>query len=209
MVRKKVDNKFYLKDKKVDNKFYLKDKKVDNKFYLKDKKAQVWVETAVYTLVGLTLIAIIISMATPQIQRIKDRTIIEQTVSAMNTLDDKILEVQQTEGSVGLVIFKISKGKLEINAEDNEIIYALEDTKLEASEPGVEIEDNNIILLTEKTGARYNVFLIMRYNLDITNKNNENIKILQAGATPYNILIENKGSTIVPGATTQLDFEIG
>ncbi len=174
----------------------------------KSKHAQVWVETAVYTLIGLTLITVIISMATPQIQKIKDKTIIEQTISAMNTLDDEILETQQTEGSVGKVVFKISKGKLEIDAGRNEIRYVLENTKLEASEPGVERQDGNIILLTEKTGARYNVFLIMRYSLDITNKNNENIKTLQAGATAYDILIDNKGSTIEPGATTQLDFEV-
>jgi hypothetical protein len=48
----------------------------------------------------------------------------------------------------------------------------------------------------------------MKYNIDITNKNNEEIKILQKGATPYNILIENKGSSLGPGTTTQIDFEI-
>jgi len=174
----------------------------------KSKYAQVWVETAVYTLIGLTLIAVIISMATPQIQKIKDKSVIEQTISAMNTLDDKILEVQQTEGSRSKVIFKISKGRLEINSKDDFIKYVLENTKLEASEPGVEIKQGNIILKTEKTGARYNIILLMNYSLDIVNKNNEDVKILQSGATPYNIWIENKGSTIVAGATTQLEFEI-
>jgi len=174
----------------------------------KSRRSQVWVETAVYTLIGLTLIAVIISMATPQIQKIKDRAILEQTISAMNTLDDKILEVQQTENSRGKVIFKISKGRLEINSVDDFIKYVLDDTRLEASEPGVEIRQGNIILKTEKTGARYNIILLMNYSLDITNKAGENEKILQAGATPYNIFIENKGSTLVPGATTQLEFEI-
>ena len=174
----------------------------------KSRRAQVWVETAVYTLIGLTLIAVIISMATPQIQKIKDRSVLEQTISAMNTLDNKILEVQQTEGSRSKVVFKISKGRLEINSVDDYIMYVLDDTKLEASEPGVEIKQGNIILKTEKTGARYNVNLLMNYSLDIINKDGENEKILQAGATPYNIFIENKGSTIVAGATTQLEFEI-
>ena len=178
------------------------------KMAFKSKHSQVWVETAVYTLIGLSLIAVIITMANPQIQKIKDKTIIEQTLSAMNVLDDKILEVQQSEGRVGKVVFKIAKGRLEINSEDNSIKYVFEDTKLELSEPGVEIKQGNIILKTEKTGARFNIILLMKYSIDITNKNNENIKILQEGATPYNILIENKGSSLEPGDTTQIDFEI-
>jgi len=177
-------------------------------FKKKSKLSQVWVETAVYTLIGLALIAIIITMANPQIQKIKDKAVIEQTISAMNILDDKILEVQQSEGRVGKVVFKIAEGRLEINAADNSIKYVFEDTKLELSEPGVEVKQGNIILKTEKSGARFNIILLMRYNLDITNKNNEEIKILQKGATPYNILIENKGSSLEPGTTTQIDFEI-
>jgi type II secretory pathway pseudopilin PulG len=183
--------------------FVIKDKGLS-----KSKHSQVWVETAVYTLIGLSLIAVIISMATPQIQKIKDKTIIEQTISAMNVLDDKILEVQQSEGRIGKVVFKIAKGRLEINSVDNSIKYIFEDTKLELSEPGVEIKQGNIILKTEKSGARFNIILLMKYNIDITNKNNENTKTLQEGATPYNILIENKGSSLEPGATTQIDFEI-
>ena len=175
---------------------------------LNSKHSQIWVETAVYTLIGLTLIAIIIAMANPQIQKIKDKAIIEQTISAMNILDEKILEVQQSEGRVGKVVFKIAKGRLEINSNDNLIQYIFEDTKLELSEPGVEIKQGNIILKTEKSGARFNIILLMRYNIDITNKNNEEIKLLQEGATPYNILIENKGSSLGPGTTTQLDFEV-
>lgn len=175
---------------------------------LKNSNAQIWVETAVYTLIGLALIAVLITMANPQIQKIKDKAIIEQTISAMNILDSKILEVQQSEGRVGKVVFKIAKGKLEINSVEDSIQYVLEDTKLELSEPGSEIKQGNIILKTEKSGARFNIILLMKYSIDITNKNNENIKILQEGATPYDILIENKGSSLEPGTTTQIDFEI-
>ncbi|MFA7708061.1 MAG: hypothetical protein WCX73_03865 [Candidatus Pacearchaeota archaeon] len=175
---------------------------------LNSKKAQVWIETVIYTLIGLTLIAIIISMANPQIQKIKDKTIIEQTISAMKILDDKILEVQQSEGRSGVVFFKISKGKLEIDSVNNTIKYVFENTELELSEPGVEIPQGRVILKTEKSGARFNIILLMRYNIDVTNKNGEDIKTLQEGATDYKIVIENKGSSLAPGATTQLDFEI-
>ena len=172
------------------------------------KKGQVWIETAVYTLIGLALIAIILTMATPQIQKIKDKTIIEQTISAMNTLDGEITETKQSEGWIGKVEFKIAKGKLEIDAVNDLIKYTLEDTKLEYSEPGVDKTQGKIIIKTEKVGSNFNIILLMNYTIDLTNKNNENVKILQAGVTPYNIFIENKGSSLGPGTTTQLEFNI-
>ncbi len=172
-------------------------------------KAQVWVETVVYTLIGLTIIAIILSMAMPQIDKMKDKAIIEQTVVAMNTLDNKISYVEQTSGSVGIVNFKIAKGKLEINSVNNSIKYILEDTKLEGSEPGVEIPpQGNIILLTEKMASRFRISLTMNYkNLNITNDGGDPIKTLHAGATPYKISIENKEVSTTAQNTT-LEFSV-
>ena len=175
-----------------------------------NKQGQIWVETAIYILIGLALIAIIITVATPQIEKIKDKSVISQTVDALNELDNKIIGVQQSEGSVGKVIFKISKGRLEIDSNQDLIRYVLEDTKLELSEPGVEVKQGNIILVTEKSGARFNINLMINYSSksDITNANNEDVKILQEGATPYNILIENKGSELGTETKTQLDFNV-
>jgi len=174
----------------------------------KNLKAQVWVETVIYTLIGLTIIAIILAMAMPQIDKMKDKAIIEQTVVALNNLDTKISEVAQTSGSVGIAYFKISKGKLEINSVDNSIKYILEDTKLEASEPGVPITQGNIILLTEKMASRFRINLKMNYkNLNITNENSEVIKTLHGGATPYKISIENKEVSTTAENTT-IEFSV-
>ena len=74
-------------------------------------KAQVWVETAIYTLIGITIIAILLATLTPQIDKIKDKGIIQQTIDAMNVLDNKISEVSQSPGSVGVVKLTIGKGK--------------------------------------------------------------------------------------------------
>jgi type II secretory pathway pseudopilin PulG len=174
----------------------------------KNLKAQVWVETVVYTLIGLTIIAIILAMAMPQIDKMKDKAIIEQTVVALNNLDSKISDVSQTSGTSGVVNFKIGKGKLEINSTSNSIKYILEDTKLEGSEPGVEITQTPIILLTEKMASRFKISLTMNYkNLNITNKGGEVIKTLHAGATPYQILIKNKEVSTTTQNTT-LEFSV-
>jgi type II secretory pathway pseudopilin PulG len=172
------------------------------------KKAQIWVETAIYTLIGITIMGIILAMAIPQIEKIKDKSIVEQTVSALQTLDLKIQEVEQTEGRVGKVVFKIAKGSLKINSTNDSIVYVLEDTNLEASQPGVEIKNGNIILKTEKVGAKFRIILRLNYSrLNITYKDGENLGTINAGATPYNIFIENKGAESI-GSKTKLDFNV-
>ena len=172
-------------------------------------KAQVWVETVIYTLIGLTIIAIILAMAMPQIDKMKDKAIIEQTVVALNELDNKISYVEQTSGSAGILPFKIANGKLEINSTGNSIKYILEDTKLEASEPGIKINSTGkIILLTEKMASRFRISLTMNYkNLNITNEGGDVIKTLHAGATAYKISIENKEVSTTTQDTT-LEFSV-
>jgi len=175
---------------------------------IKTKLSQVWIETAVYTLIGITIMGIVLSMAIPQIEKMKDNTIIEQTISAMNTLNDKISQVEQSEKSVGKVVFTVGKGYLEIISENNSIIYTLESTKLELSEPGKEIKKGDIILKTEKYGSNFNIILKMNYASNITYDGEEDTKRLNAAGTPYNIFIENKGVGADINSKTQLDFKV-
>ena len=174
--------------------------------HLNSKRSQVWIETAVYTLIGITIMGIVLSMAVPQIEKMKDNTIIEQTIIAMNTLNDKISDVEQSEKSVGKVVFTVGKGYLEIISENNSIEYVLESTKLELSEPGKEIKKGNIFLKTEKYGSNFNIILKMNYASNLTFEGQEKTKRLDAAGTPYNIFIENKGATI--NSKTQLDFTV-
>jgi len=43
------------------------------KKFLKKNRAQIWVETVIYILISLTIIAIILSMALPQIEKLRDK----------------------------------------------------------------------------------------------------------------------------------------
>ncbi len=176
----------------------------------KNIKSQIWIENVIYILIGLTIIAVLLSLAYPQIEKIKDRGIITQTLSAMDVLDKKISEVEEAEGSIGKVIFKIAKGRLEINSGGDSIKYILEDTKLELSEVDFPIEQGNFILLTERYGGRFKVSLERKYdNLNITFEGSEKLGVLQAGNVPYNIFIENKGDNDVSaGEPTHLDFSV-
>ena len=180
----------------------------------KNIKSQIWIENVIYILIGLTIIAVLLSLAYPQIEKIKDRGIITQTLSAMDVLDKKISEVEQAEGRVGKVVFKIAKGRLEISPSDETvekigyIEYILEDTRLEMSEVGVPITEGNFVLKTEKYGGRFKISLKREYNdLDITFDGSEKLGVLQAGSVPYNIFIENIGDNEVD-EPTHLDFKV-
>ena len=176
------------------------------------KKAQVWVETAIYTLIGLTIIAIVLSIATPQIEKAKERSIISQTEDALNILNNEIREVEQTAGSVKIVNFKITKGKLEINPSsdkaDGKTTYTLENTKLEFSEEGQEIKVGEILFNTTKSGRSFDVSLTLPHEgLYITFNEKSKLKTLHASTTPYNIKIENVGDNDL-GEPTHIDFSL-
>lgn len=167
------------------------------------KRGQIWIETAIYTLIGLVIIGIVLSIATPQIDKIRDQGIIEQTISALNVLDVKILETAQAgPGNIRVIDFKISKGRIEIDAENDFIIYTLDNTRLELSEPGIEVKEANLLLMTEAQGRRFKVTLKLKYdNFNLTNSNNEIIETLQASTTPYRIQIENVGDNKIDEKT--------
>jgi len=171
-------------------------------------KAQVWVETAVYTLIGLTIITILLAVVTPQIEKIKDKSIIEQTATALNDINSKIEEAEQGSGNIRIINLKIAKGKLELNNPSNSITYTLEDTKLELSEPGEEIQEGNIKIKTETFGSKFKITLTLTYpNLQLTYDNQPTSKTLQAGTQTHKIKIENIGDQ-TPNQPIHIDFSL-
>ena len=72
-------------------------------------RSQIWVETAIYTLIGLAVIAIAMSAALPQIDKMKDRSIIKQTAIAMEIIDTKIVEAEQSP--LNLRVAKACRGR--------------------------------------------------------------------------------------------------
>ena len=176
---------------------------------VKKTKAQVWIETAIYTLIGLVIIAILLASATPQIEKIKDKSIISQTRDALLILDSKISEVEQAAGSSREIKFTVAKGKININAEEDLIEYVLEDTRLELSEIGEPIKEGEIYILTKQRGSKFDIYLTLNYTgkVDITFDNKEKTEVLQAGTTPYRIVVENIGDNL-PTENTHIDFSL-
>lgn len=173
-----------------------------------NKKSQIWIETAIYTVIGLTIIAILLAVIIPQIEKTKDSGIVKQTIEAINVLDDKISEIEQGGGNIRIIDFRLSKGRLEIDSENESIKYFLEDTRLELTQAGQDVRDGNIYIKTEKTGSKFKITLTRYYeNFNITADNKDETKVLQAAATPYKIQIENVGDNTI-NQKTHIDFSI-
>jgi len=162
------------------------------------KKAQVWIETVIYTLIGLTVIAIVLTSALPQIEKAKDKQVITQTVESLAMLDSKISETRDGPNNVRKFQLKISKGRIEIDPVNDLIIYKMENTKLKFSEPGEIVRENDLITAeTQKSGGKFNVILVANYSkeIDITYNGEEEVGIIQPGTSIYQITMTNRGYT--------------
>lgn len=165
-----------------------------------NSRAQVWVETVVYTLIGLTIIGIVIGIATPRIQEITDEAIIEQTITVLTSLNGEIKGILSAAGNSRTPELKIKKGRLLIDAENDKLIYTMEETGKLYSQPGDLIKQGDLFILTEDLGdKKYSVSLILDYSptsirpLDITYNEQDINKELTSAPTSYELLISNKG----------------
>jgi len=168
------------------------------------KRGQVWIETVTYTLVAFVLIGLVLSFVKPKIEELQDQAIIEQSIGMIKEIDSIITEIK--EGGIGnkrKIEISLKKGELEINYENDSILFLLEGNYL-YSQPGEIIEEGGIEILTEEKGRNYKITLTKKYeNLNITYFGKEENKIISKSPTPYTIFISNKG-----GINQTIDFEL-
>jgi hypothetical protein len=183
----------------------------------KNNKGQVWIETVIYTLIGLSLIGLVLAIMTPQIKESKDRAIIDKTIESMNLVDSKINEVLQAPGNKRKVELELNKGELYFNSTGDSIYFEMKDSKSKYSEPGVSIGIGRINLTSYKLSKDYRVLLELKYKYNVTFDGKDSLieKKFSSASVPYNLFIENKGIVLDdasnpsgPG-TLQIDFSEG
>ena len=156
------------------------------------KVAQVWVETVIYTLIGLAIIGILLAVAKPKIDSMKDRLVVEQTIESMNEIDGKIREVyQKGPGNKRVLDLKISKGKLFIDATANQIYWVL-DSDYQYSELDTPVPIGTLSVITRK-GDEWEVTLSVDYDFDLMYESAEELKEVDAVSVPYALSVENLG----------------
>lgn len=158
------------------------------------KKGQIWVETVLYTLIALALIGAVLAFIVPQLGKIQDRTIAEQSVEMLQSMNSRIVEVASSAaGNKRIVDVKISAGKLKIDGENNQIIFELI-TDSTYTEIGENVNFGNVVVLTEKEGSTNKITMTLSYSeYNLTNKKLDDLESLSQASTPYKISIENLG----------------
>ncbi|HLG31226.1 MAG TPA: hypothetical protein VI387_13535 [Candidatus Brocadiales bacterium] len=163
------------------------------------------IEVVLYTLIALTLIGAVLAFVTPKISEIRDKAIVEQSLGIMQGIDNVILSASQ--GGIGnkrVIDLTIKKGMLKINSENDTVIFEM-DSDYIYSEIGEEIKIGGITALTKKFGNSNRITLTSSYGsaYNITYGSKEETKTISAAATPYKLVIENKG-----GAKTNINFAV-
>jgi len=186
---------------------------------IKKKKGQIWVETVIYTLIGLVLIGLILAFANPVIQKQKDKVIIESSIESMIALDNAILEVKKSTGNIREVNFLIRKGTLMVDGEDNKLTFTIEDSDLQFIKLDSTIDyTSNLRIKTLENSRNYDVILILDYSEDsiydlrynykapispsiIPENDGIETKIFTMAQTPYRLMVENIGRGPTPPVT--------
>ena len=173
------------------------------------KKGQVWVETVIYTLIGLALIGLVLSLVMPKINEFKDKSAIEQSIDVLNSFDSKVNEVVSAPGNVRKLELKMRRGVLYVSGKNETIIYKLGPITTKYSEVNTSIEIGNVGVLTSEIGSDYEVRLLLNfseYDLSYDGSVDQNEKFSEV-SLPYEFLIENMGVNPTIGKP-QIDIRV-
>ena len=168
---------------------------------MKNKRGQVWIETVIYTLIGLALIGIILAIISPKITQARDRITVEQTIESLSVIDETInILIDKGPGNIRQIEeFKMRRGELYINASGDNIAFVLDDLKTSYSEPNVTIKIGPVKVYTEE-GKKYNpVTLTLDYqgiaNITYGGLDLPEPKKFVAAAIPYKFSLKNLGAS--------------
>ena len=157
---------------------------------------QVWIETVLYTLIGLALIGLTLGFVMPKINEARDRALVDQAINSLGDLDSKVTEVIQTgAGNIRQTEFLMKRGELYINASSDEIDMLISGLTAPYSEPGVEINIGRIKTKTTSEQGGNSVYLRAVYNANLTYKKSDNAVKFNPASTSYKFFIKNAGNT--------------
>ena len=174
-----------------------------------EKRGQIWVETMIYTLIGLTVISAVLGVAIPRINQYTDETILSKTTEAFLTLNKAMTETMtEATGNRREVEILIRKGEIFFEPNNNYIYYILRGTKFRYSQPDQVIKQGDITTLTKTNGRAYDIYLLLNYtsqNINMTVQGKKANQTLSKASAPYKLLLQNEGTL---GDFTQVNIEI-
>ncbi|MEK6906671.1 MAG: hypothetical protein AABW81_03550 [Nanoarchaeota archaeon] len=161
---------------------------------MKKRKGQVWVETVIYTLIAFIMIGLVLSFVKPKIEEMQDKVIIDQSIKMLKEIDDTIFSIRGASGNQRVIDITLEKGIINVDGVNDKIFFELT-TRNEYSEPGVDINYDNLIINTQEVGNLNIVNIKRDYsgNYNITYNERDETKVITKSSRPHKIVISNKG----------------
>lgn len=158
-----------------------------------NRRGQVWVETVIYTLIGMAVIGLVLAGALPKINEKKDSLTIERSLEALGNIDDKIYAVLSASGSRRVVTLEVKSGSFIIDPAEDTLSWII-DSSFAYSEVDKSVPFGNFNITTTKKGD-YEVKLELKYDIFNLNYDGQDVeeRRLNVAPTPYVLVIENKG----------------
>lgn len=159
------------------------------------KRGQVWIETVLYTLIGLALIGLVLAFAMPKIDEAKDKAVVDQAIISLNSLDEKISAVSGVAGNKRFVGFTLKRGELVFDTAGNKVILTIDDLRKPYSEPDIPIQSGRIEILSTEGQKESSVSLTIGYgSIDLLYDEKNDEKTFTQSSTPYEFSVESLGS---------------
>lgn len=171
-----------------------------------NKRGQVWVETVIYTLIALVIIGLVLSFIQPKIQEVQDKSVLQQSISMLNNIDNVISSIAQAgPGNKREVQIGLTQGSLMIDGINGKIIFSM-NSHYQFSEPRQNVMYGNILVYTEPVGSINRVNMTLNYNqtYNLTYEGENKAIVITQSSTPYKLFISNNG-----GNVTDIDFTLG
>ena len=131
------------------------------------KRGQVWIETVIYTLIGLAIIGIVLSLVKPAIDAKKDQIILGKSLEMLNTIDEQIEDIRYYgAGNSRTIEISIRKGLLDFNSLEDKVVFSM-NSKYMFSEIGENVSRGKITALTIKKTNTYDIILSLNYRNSI------------------------------------------
>ncbi|MBX4211889.1 hypothetical protein KW787_00325 [Candidatus Pacearchaeota archaeon] len=163
------------------------------------KKGQVWVETVIYTLIGLSLMGLALAFITPKLNQLRDKAVVEQAIGSLTAFDETINDVLTAPGNRRVVDFTMKRGELYFNSSGDEIDMVISGLGKPYSQPGVEIK-SRVSILSVQEQKTSSVILRLRYTnssgdpyVNLTYNDADTLKKFSAASIPYKFYVLNTG----------------
>jgi hypothetical protein len=159
----------------------------------RNRSGQVWVETVIYTLIAFVMIGLVLSYAKPKIEQIQDNAILKQSTEIIKQIDSTILTIGGA-GNQRILEIGIKRGSLKIDGINDKIFFEME-SKSVYSEPGKNISDGNVVILTQKKTGYNLITLTIDYSSskDLKFEGKDILKAIEKSSTSYKLSISNEG----------------